>query len=125
MRPSARRLWELLRGRRAGGFRFRREHVFPPYILDFYCAELRVAVEVDGGAHESGERMAYDERRDGFLKRAGVKVLRAPAQALLHRPEAVRDWIVSRCEAVAAEKAPPSRGASRSRHLPIKNGEER
>jgi very-short-patch-repair endonuclease len=44
---------------------------------------VRVAVEVDGGAHEAEERQAYDLRRDAVLERAGIKVLRVPMQALL------------------------------------------
>lgn len=123
MQPSAARLWSMLRGRKAGGFRFRREHPFPPYILDFYCAELRIAVEVDGGAHDSAERLEYDVRRDACLARAGVKVLRVPIRALLHQPEAVVDWIIFRCEAVG-RLAPPSRDAARSRHFPICDGKE-
>ena len=105
MTPSAARLWSLLRGRRAGGLRFRREHVFAPYILDVYCAEARLAVEVDGATHDSEEQREHDARRDGFLRRAGVMVLRVPAQALMYEPEAVTAWIVERCAAASAASA--------------------
>jgi very-short-patch-repair endonuclease len=92
----------MLRGRRAGGFRFRREHVFAPYILDFYCGEVRVAVEVDGAAHDTPEQREHDARRDAFLRGKGVTVLRARAEALMYEPEAVVAWIVERCRAAAS-----------------------
>jgi len=45
-------VWQALRGRRLDGIRFRRQHPIGPYILDFYCEEARLAVEIDGQGHE-------------------------------------------------------------------------
>jgi very-short-patch-repair endonuclease len=71
--PSEQRLWaELRRGRL--GFRFRRQHVIAGYIVDFYCADSLLAVEVDGGVH--AERGSYDQERDAHLATLGVTVLR-------------------------------------------------
>ena len=57
MTGAERALWQHLRGRAFGGYKFRRQHVLGPYILDFYCPELHLAIEVDGSPHadESGE----------------------------------------------------------------------
>ena len=68
------RMWHLLRDRRLGGFKFRRQHPFPPYVLDFYCDAQRLAVEMDGGQHV--DDMGRDVRRDGFLRDNGIRVLR-------------------------------------------------
>jgi very-short-patch-repair endonuclease len=67
-------LWLLLRDRRLAGFKFRRQHPVPPYVLDFYCHEKRLAVELDGGQH--AEQVTKDERRMRELAKQGIRVLR-------------------------------------------------
>lgn len=69
-------LWEQIRGRRLG-FKFRRQHPMGPYVLDFYCAEARLCVEVDGEQH--AERKAADARRDAWLREIGVETIRIPS----------------------------------------------
>lgn len=70
---AERKLWLALRGGRLDGWKFRRQHPVPPYILDFACVEARTGVEVDGGQHAESEAEA---RRDAFLARTGWRVLR-------------------------------------------------
>ena len=76
-------LWECLRGRRLGGLRFRRQHPVGPYVLDFYCAEARLAVEVDGAHHDLPEQMSHDQRRDSWLGAQGIRVIRIAATDIL------------------------------------------
>ena len=76
-------LWRDLRRRRLDGLLFRRQHPFGPYILDFFCPEHGLAVEVDGAAHDGASRAARDERRDIWLSRQGVRVLRLRAADVL------------------------------------------
>ena len=76
-------LWQLLRGDRLSGLRFRRQHPVGPYVLDFYCTELALAVEVDGAAHDHPDRATRDARRDLWLAGQGIAVLRVPARDLL------------------------------------------
>ena len=73
--PAEARLWTALR-RRFLGVRFRRQHPIGPYILDFYCPEQRLAVEVDGLIHDADGQIAHDERRTAWLTRQGVRVIR-------------------------------------------------
>lgn len=73
-RPEA-RLWQVLRTR-PGGLKFRRQHPIGPYVLDFYCPAARLAIEVDGAAHDMGSNPGRDERRDGWLRQRGLAVLR-------------------------------------------------
>jgi very-short-patch-repair endonuclease len=54
-----------LRRRGLAGLRFRRQHPIGPYILDFYCDEFRLAVEIDGQSHDHPDRIAHDQRRTG------------------------------------------------------------
>ncbi len=76
-------LWSELRGGRLGGLKFRRQHPFGPYVLDFYCAEKRLAVEVDGEAHTHENRPEQDRIRDQRLAENGVITLRIPARDVL------------------------------------------
>lgn len=76
-------LWECLRGSRLGGLRFRRQHPVGPYVLDFYCAEAKLAVEVDGAHHDLPEQMSHDLRRDGWLGERGIRVMRIAATDIL------------------------------------------
>ncbi|MER3467030.1 MAG: site-specific DNA-methyltransferase, partial [Armatimonadota bacterium] len=73
---AERLLWALLRNRRLAGFKFRRQHPIESYVVDFYCHEARLAVELDGGQHNEPDQRARDEQRTAFLKQRGVRVLR-------------------------------------------------
>ena len=73
---AERLMWSLLRDRRLAGFKFRRQHPVEPYILDFYCHEARLAVELDGGQHNEPDERARDARRTAFLEDQGIRVLR-------------------------------------------------
>ena len=76
-------LWKALRGAKLGGHRFRRQHPFGPYILDFYCDALKLAIEVDGGGHGFGDNPERDHRRDDWLLAQGVRTLRISARLVL------------------------------------------
>ena len=69
-------LWGLVRDRRFAGKKFRRQHPIGRYILDFYCHECRLAVELDGGQHNDEETRSRDDRRSRFLSEQGVRVVR-------------------------------------------------
>ena len=88
---AARFLWQHIWRRRLGGFRFRRQYVIGLYIVDFYCLEERVAIEVDGGQHNG--QAAYDAERTSFFKSEGVRVLRFWNNQLLGEVEAVKHVI--------------------------------
>ncbi len=75
-------LWLRLKNRQLGGFKFRRQHPIGPYILDFYCAEARLAVEIDGAAHSTADQIAHDQRRDAYFRERGIETLRLPASLL-------------------------------------------
>jgi very-short-patch-repair endonuclease len=76
-------LWDCLRGGRLNGLRFRRQHPIGPYILDFYCPSSRIAVEVDGAAHDFADRALRDQARDRKLRQQGIRVLRFNAADIL------------------------------------------
>ena len=69
-------LWSHLRYRKLYGLRFFRQYSVGPYILDFYCPKLRIAIELDGGQHTENEMRQYDEARSEYLKGQGIEVIR-------------------------------------------------
>ncbi len=86
-------LWQQLR-KRPGGFKWRHQHPAGVYELDFYCDAVHLAVEVDGEAHNRGDRPARDLRRDAWVARQGVRTLRVPAKAILTDLESVVRYII-------------------------------
>ena len=101
--PAERRLWARLR-RDALGWHFRRQHPVPPFVLDFACPSLVLAVEADGGQHnEPGEH----ERRDRFLADRGWLVLRFWNHEVLSNTDGVIAVIRAACQERAADKPPP------------------
>src|SRR5438045_1901520 len=73
--PAESRLWLLLRGRRLAQLKFRRQVPCGPYILDFYCAESKLAI-VDGSQHNTSAAREYDEERSRFIASLEIQVLR-------------------------------------------------
>jgi len=71
---AERALWRVLRGRRLDGYKFRRQVVIEPYIVDFVCLDARLIIEADGGQH--ADQAAYDSRRTSALESMGYRVLR-------------------------------------------------
>ena len=94
MSDAEQALWRLLRGRNISGLRFRRQHPFGDYILDFVCLENRLVIEVDGGQH--GQQAMYDGDRTQKLQAAGFRVLRFWNNEVLKEMESVKEkiWLV-------------------------------
>lgn len=99
-------LWQALRQGRLAGLRFRRQHPMGPYILDFYCASARLAVEVDGFAHDTGGQYDHDWFREAWLARQGVRVLRVRAGDVL-RDERLERVLVAIEQGAAAPSGSP------------------
>ena len=69
-------LWEELKGRKIGGFKFRAQHPISKYILDFYCHEKKIGIELDGEIHSTKAREFYDMDRSDNLEELGIKIIR-------------------------------------------------
>jgi len=87
--PVEKILWEELRNRRLGGFKFRRQHPLLDYILDFYCKEKQLAVEIDGSIHRVDEIHERDVQRSSRLIKHGIHILRFSNFQVMHNKEAV------------------------------------
>ena len=86
-------IWGRLRKRQEGGPIFRRQYPFGPYVFDFYCAKIKLVIEIDGWNHNMGNRSERDDVRDRFLIERGFEVLRIPAGDVLDEPDEIADGI--------------------------------
>ena len=80
-------LWILLKGKQIDGLKFRRQHSFANYIMDFYCPALKLAIELDGEVHRYQE--AYDQKRDQYLNTHDIHVLRYENRFVFEYPEQI------------------------------------
>ena len=86
--PAEKKLWfEALQGRRLSGLKFTRQKPLDRYIVDFYCAELMLAIEIDGDSHDAQAR--YDEARTRRLNALGVEVVRYANAEVMNNVEGV------------------------------------
>ena len=114
------KLWGVLR-ERPGGFKFRRQHPAGVYILDFYCAAVRLAIEVDGWAHDTGGVAKADAARGAALREQHIATLRVPATVVLEDVEPVVTRIVAVCE----ERAEKLAGLRKGHPTPLGEGTQR
>jgi type I restriction enzyme M protein len=73
--PAEEVMWEFLRNRKLADLKFRRQHQIGDYIVDFFCAEHNLIVELDGPVHDASERKKHDQKRDAYLKSSGYTVI--------------------------------------------------
>lgn len=93
--PAEEIMWKLVRNRQLANLKFRRQHQIGPYIVDFFCDELKLIVELDGGVHSEQSQAKHDHKRDAYLKSLGLTVLRFENNVFLTEPESVLYQIVA------------------------------
>jgi very-short-patch-repair endonuclease len=89
-------LWEHLRDRRLGGFKFRRQYALDGFILDFCCAQSKLVVELDGASHIGREK--YDRDRTIWLEVCGLEVVRYPNEMAFNALDELRASILEHCK---------------------------
>jgi len=103
MTPPEMRLWMRLKTRQPGQPVFRRQHPIGPFILDFYCAQAKLCIEIDGWAHKVGDP-THDQRRTGWLNERGIRVVRYTASDVLRSPDEISAAIVRTAQAMIAKE---------------------
>jgi very-short-patch-repair endonuclease len=100
MTPPEARIWARLRVRDTG-ISFRRQHPIGPYVLDFYCAKARLAIEVDGLIHTTEDQPERDERRDAWLLTQDITTYRITASDVMTDPDevALGIWLLAKARA--------------------------
>jgi len=110
--PPEKELWRRLRDHLLG-FHIRRQHVLlGRYIADFYCADARLCIEVDGDSHAEPDQVEYDADRTGALEAEGYRVIRIANRDIFGDLEGVLSTIAHACERFAAPANAPPRGGS-------------
>lgn len=89
-------LWQALKGA-PQGVRMRKQHPIGPYLIDYYCAQAKIGFEVDGIAHDMGDRPERDEKRTEWIAEQGISLVRIPAKDVLADPVEVAAAIVALC----------------------------
>jgi very-short-patch-repair endonuclease len=100
--PAEQKLWQALRNRDLDDYKFRRQHPIGPYIADFFCAEVGLIVEVDGGGHL--DQIEYDQDRTDWLADQGYHVIRFWNDDVLNHFDDVTQEIIRYCELLKGER---------------------
>jgi len=82
MTPAETQLWKIVKNRQFHGKKFRRQHGIGPFVVDFYCSEDKLIVELDGEAHSGLQNREYDGKRQEKLQEMGYTVLRFENQQI-------------------------------------------
>ena len=106
MSPAEMKLWYALR-ERPGGYKFRKSHPAGFFALDFFCAQAKLAIEVDGESHSRGDQVAFDEQRDRQLQAHGIETLRIGARDVFSNLDGVVTHIVEAVRARLPLHHPP------------------
>ena len=114
------RMWCWLRNRRFAGQKFRRQVPIGRYIVDFYCAQLKIAIELDGRHHSMAGMDEYDDFRTLYLRKRGIYVLRIPNELLI-RDSLMVEEMISATINLRAQPQPPHPSSAPS---PPKAGEK-
>ena len=94
--PAEQKLWSVLRASSLGGFKFRRQHPIGWFIVDFYCSDAKLVVEIDGDVHAGQEE--YDQARSDWLEEQGYRVIRFRNEDVIRDIDAVGREILVACQ---------------------------
>jgi very-short-patch-repair endonuclease len=101
--PAEATVWRYVRNQ-ALGYKFRRQHPIKRFIIDFYCAELRLCVEIDGDTHIEEDQQEYDAARTEYLESIGRKVIRFTNDDVRYNINAVIQEMKDTCERLRQER---------------------
>ena len=97
MTPAEQKLWQQLRGKQFYQLKFRRQHPLDRFILDFYCHQYQLVIEVDGESHADPAQKAYDAARTEWLEQRGLRVIRFSNRDVQTNLEGVPTTIAQYC----------------------------
>ena len=101
-------LWQELKSRKLGGYKFRRQYGIDQFVIDFYCPQVKLAVELDGSVHEKNHIKAYDIERQKYIETFMINFLRFQNEGVFKRKEWVLKQILSKANGLdTTPKSPP------------------
>ena len=104
-------VWSRLRRKSVCGYRFRRQYSVGPYVIDFYCPALRLAVEIDGESHLGTTANDYDEQRQAFIESFGIRFVRFTNRDVYDNLAGVLETISRAAEAEIRHIAPKTKSS--------------
>ncbi len=102
-------LWSRLRARQLQGIKFRRQHGIGPYIVDFYCPEQSLVIEVDGDSHADADQIPKDQLRDRYFQSLGLHVIRYINDDILKNLDGVLEDLTGRLSSGSTSPRPSLR----------------
>jgi len=97
-------MWTALRSKKLGGFKFRRQHPFGRFVLDFFCSHGNLSVEIDGTVHDTTENIEYDKVRSNILKENGITELRFSNDEVINDRDKVLTKILNKLNELKQER---------------------
>jgi len=104
---AERLLWQRLKGRQLSGTKFRRQHGIGEFVVDLYCPEYRLAIEVDGPVHWTKEQKEYDAVRESVIRQFGIRIIRFTNEEVYKNLDGVLARIAGELEALRSGPPPP------------------
>lgn len=102
-------MWQILRAKRFMNLKFRRQHVIKPYIVDFYCYEISLVIELDGSQHGMDDAIEYDAERSKFLETLDLRIVRYWNHDVLSRTDVVLEELWQVCFELKSKRTSPLR----------------
>jgi len=93
MTDAEKKLWQRLRAKQLKGLKFLRQYIIGSYIVDFYCHEEQVVIEIDGSGHMTEKGKEKDIKRDNYLKSLEIKVFRFNNLEVLNNTDSVMEYL--------------------------------
>lgn len=97
-------LWNILEVEPFSSLKFRRQHVIAPYVVNFYCAELRLVIELDTGTYTALNSPGKDLQKNTFFNHLGLRVLRYRSDDILNHPEVILRGLANVCNELKTTK---------------------
>ena len=107
MTTTETRLWSKLRWNQLATLKFRRQHGIGPYIVDFYCPEKCLVIEIDGDSHAESDQIGQDQHREAYLKSLGLTVIRYTNDDVYQNIEGVLTDLHGRIFSDSTSPSPP------------------
>jgi very-short-patch-repair endonuclease len=102
-------LWDRLKGRQLEGYKFRRQYSVEDFVIDFYCPELKLAVEVDGDSHYTEDALLSDRKRQIEIETFGIRFLRFTNREIYENVEGILLKIEEQIKQITSP-TPPCKG---------------
>jgi len=94
MTDAERKIWNILKNKQLFDLKFWRQYGVGDFILDFYCPQIRLAIEVDGGQHNEESSKEYDAQRSVYLKQKSIKIIRIWNNDVMKNIDGVYDFLL-------------------------------